>query len=316
MTGRKRRYAAMTMVRDEDFFLRIWFNYYAGQFGAENLFIIDHNSQETPPRKVVGDGPTVLRLPMTNPIIDPTGENRSFDTARFRFVSDQITALLQYYDAVIFNDADEIFVTNTDASLKDYLDSLSDIGLRAGMGTEVFHDPIREPKFDPGKGIFQQRRYFRYRFLFCKPWVVGEPGRKIGGHGARDGFHLDPNLVLIHMHHMDLDQLMRRRRQRLQAFAEGRGGLRSRWKDHLPKARMQIQRFANIEPQPDDMPHTDLLEELFPRYREQIFDGKNYTRVEGNQKRLVQVERFVTEAHKEMLFTNRFQYPDRYVSKA
>lgn len=316
MTKRKRRYAALTMVRDEDFFLRIWFNYYAGQFGAENLFVVDHNSQEIPPRRVVGDGPTILRLPMTNPVMDPSGAERKFDDARFLFVSSQIEALLQYYDAVIFNDADEIYVTNIAESLKDYLDALPEIGLRAGMGTEVFHDPIREEKYDPAKGIFQQRRYFRYRFLFCKPWVVGESGREIRGHGARGGFHLDPNLVLVHMHNIDLDQLMRRRQQRLLAFAEGRGGLRSRWKDHLPKARQQVQRFANIEPQPDDMPHPELLEEIFPGYRDQLFNGENYERREGTRKKIIEVERFVTEDQKEMLFYNRFQYPDRYIGKA
>ena len=313
---RKRRYAALTMVRDEDFFLRIWHRYYAGQFGAENLFIVDHDSQHIPPREVVGEGPTILRLPMTNPVSDPSGSERLFDDARFRFVSHQIDALLNYYDCVIFNDADEIFIADAEGvSLRDYLDSLPEIGHRAGMGTEVFHDPATEPPYDPERGIFEQRRHFRYRFLFCKPWIVAQHGREIFGHGAREGFHLDPNLVLIHMHNLDLDQLMERRKQRLQAFAEGRGGLRSRWKDHTPKARKQVQNFANLEVMPDDMPHAELLEEMFPGYREKLFDTRSYERLEG-KRQIVMVEHFVTEMQKDMLFYNRFRYPDRYLDKA
>lgn len=314
---RKRRYAALTMVRDEDFFLRIWHRYYAGQFGVENLFIIDHNSQEIPPRQVVGDGPTILRLPVTNPVVDPSGTDRLFDDERFRFVSKQIDALLHYYDCVIFNDADEIFVVDgAGVGLRDYLDSLPVIGHRAGMGTEVFHDPQTEAPYDPERGVFEQRRHFRYRFLFCKPWVVAVPGREIFGHGAQEGFHLDPNLVLIHMHNLDLDQLMHRRKQRLQAFAEGRGGLRSRWKDHTPKARRQVQNFANLDVMPDDMPHAELLEEIFPGYREKLFDTASFDRVSGGKRRIVMVEQFVTEMQKEMLFYNRFRYPDRYLDKA
>ena len=36
--------AAVTMARDEDFFLPIWAGYFGRQLGPENLFVVDHAS--------------------------------------------------------------------------------------------------------------------------------------------------------------------------------------------------------------------------------------------------------------------------------
>ena len=49
----RRRYAALTMVRDESFHLTNWHRYYADQFGAENLAVnlaVSLNASDNPTR--------------------------------------------------------------------------------------------------------------------------------------------------------------------------------------------------------------------------------------------------------------------------
>ena len=46
--AKRRRVACVTMARDEPLFLPIWFRHYAGEFGAENLFVLDHRSESSP----------------------------------------------------------------------------------------------------------------------------------------------------------------------------------------------------------------------------------------------------------------------------
>lgn len=307
------------MVRDEDFFLQLWARHYGREFGRENLFIIDHNSQHIPPGDVLGPGANIWRLPYNNPVSDPTGENRAFDDERRRCLSRQADALLAYYDAVVIGDADEIWVTDAPGqSLRAYLDALPEIGMRAGMGIEMFHDPGTEPPWDPEANIFDQRRFFRYRFLCAKPWLVGERGRELLWHGARGGFQLDGNLLLVHLHSLDEAQLRARRTARQADYAAGRGGKNSRWKDPPDDAVAQVARYAAMAVEPGDMMHHDLLEELFPGHREREFSSDTYARIEGGhaRRRMIAVEQFVPDALRKALLDMRFRLPDRYLGKA
>jgi hypothetical protein len=265
---------------------------------------------------VVSPDCNILRIPFDTPIADPDGTERKFDPERMRFVSSQINALLRYYDCVLFNDVDELFIVDTPngETLVDYLNALPEIGLRAGMGVEVFQDIYTEPAYDPNRGLFDQRRYFRYRFLFCKPWIVAEH-RQIQLHGARDGFHLDPNLLLLHLHNLDMEQLLARRVQRLEAFDQGRGGPTSRWKDDLDKAEQQMQTLSSKPVEPDIMPHTEFLEDIFPKYRTQLISGQTYPRVSGGRKHLIEIDRFVPLEKRNSILNRRYRFPDRFQGK-
>lgn len=312
----KRRYAALTMVRDENPFLKIWHRYYAHEFGAENLFIIDHNSQTTPPGNVIGQQSNILRLPFDNPTADLDAAKRRFDDARFKFISAQITSLLHYYDCVVFNDVDEVFIPDTPSGigLQSYLDSLPEIGIRAGMGIEIFQDTDNETAYNPDISLFKQRKYFRYRLNFCKPWIIGTPV-EITGHGVFSPFHIDPNLLLIHLHWIDQGLLYERRTQRLNDFEQGRGGLKSRWKDDIAKAGNMLHSVAKTPISPEEMPHPDLLEALFPNYRDQAFSSLHYKRHFGQRKRLHEVEKFVSEKDKLAIANKRYQFPKRFEDK-
>ena len=292
-----RRYAAVTMARDEDLYLKMWHRYYAAQFGAENLFIFDHNSQTHRPEDVIGKQCNVFRIPFDNPIQDPSGALRKFDDARFEFISAQIAGLLKYYDCVIFNDADELLFVDGPQGLRDYLDGLPDIGVRCGIGVEVMHHVPTEAAYDFDVSLFDQRRLFRYNLNFCKPWILSKPV-EITGHGAIGPFHIDPNLLLIHLRRVDHQVSRLRHGQRQDAYENGRGGARSRWSKSLDELEDGFRGVfkGRIEPtQMGAMPHRGVLEDFLPKYTTQEFSAQNYERKYGNRQALMQVDKFIDE---------------------
>jgi hypothetical protein len=226
-----KRVACLTMTRDEDVFLTVWHRYYARLFGVDNLFIVDHNSSASPPAQVLGAGErNVFRIPFDSPSHMTEGDRFAFDRERFHFVSDLIAALLKYYDTVIFNDTDEVFVADPEVypDLATYIAS-NDNEVIAGIGLEILHDPVEEPSFDPASPVLAQRCNFVYRFHHSKPHILSQPCR-IGGHGSRRPFSLDPDLYLMHLKFVDWDRSLERQQKLLGFFHEGRGGERSRWR--------------------------------------------------------------------------------------
>jgi hypothetical protein len=218
------------MTRDEDVFLAVWHRYYAGLFGPENLFIVDHNSSASPPARVLGADLNVFRIPFDSPSRVAADDQFAFDRERFGFVSNLIAALLTYYDTVIFNDTDEVFVADPELypNLAAYL-AANDDEVIAGIGLEILHDPAEEPPFDPVGPVLAQRRNFVYRFHHSKPHILSRPCQ-IGGHGSRRPFRLDPDLYLMHLKFVDWDRSLERQQKLFGFFQEGRGGERSRWR--------------------------------------------------------------------------------------
>src|SRR5207245_2233428 len=92
------RTAVVTFVYNEAVYLPIWRGYYGEIFGEQNLFVIDHSSS---------DGST-NRLGVVNKLWlhrDELDEHK-----RCVFMSSFATALLEYFDTVIYTDCDELLV--------------------------------------------------------------------------------------------------------------------------------------------------------------------------------------------------------------
>lgn len=250
---RPKRIACLTMTRDEALFLPIWHRYYARLFGAENLFIVDHNSQECPPARILGTSAlNLFRLPFDAP---SQGEDqRAFDRERFRCVSSLVAALLKYYDTVVFNDTDEVFVTDPAVypDLKALL-AARDEPILAGVGLEIFHDPVAERPFDPQVSVLTQRRNYVYRFHHSKPHILSRPVH-IGGHGSRRPFCLDPDLYLLHLKFLDRGETLRRQERLRGFFDAGRGGLKSRWRFDAGEMEGQLAKMA-ASPRKDGFNH-------------------------------------------------------------
>jgi hypothetical protein len=207
---------------------------------------------------VLGAGLNVFRIPFDGPSRVAEDDQFAFDRERFGFLSNLIAALLKYYDTVIFNDTDEIFVADPAVypDLAAYL-AAHDDEVIAGVGLEILHDPAEEPPFDPAAPVLDQRRNFVYRFHHSKPHILSHPCR-IGGHGSGRPFRLDPDLYLMHLKFVDWDRSLQRQETLRGFFREGRGGKRSRWRFDAGEAEQRMERTMAL-PRREGFEHHELL---------------------------------------------------------
>jgi hypothetical protein len=184
--------AAITMVYNEPAFLRLWAAHYGREFGAENLFCIDHASDD-------GSTAGVVR----NTIRVPRGvfDERRRATA----VSDLCGALLAFYDVVVFSDCDEFLVADPQSftGLRDLIGK-REAKTMAALGFDVVQSLASEPGIDLGAPILAQRRFARFARRYCKPLVTRTPLRWLGGfHVAREPSQPDRALFLFHLRYVD-----------------------------------------------------------------------------------------------------------------
>ncbi len=228
------------MVKNDIEFLDIWANYYAGQFGAEHCYVIDHGSDDLSAiDRARAMGVQVLRLPHTYPTFAQEGKLKNgatvqFDRYRFAFLSKQRVALRQFYDVVIMHDVDEVLVADPaiHGSFAEFMaqsgTKLQAHSILGGIGVEIFHDPACEAAFDPTKPVLSQRGKAHFRLQECKPVIFqsDEPGR---AHSTTIPFALDPELWLLHLKFLDRDLTLARQGLRRDAVERGEVADWTRW---------------------------------------------------------------------------------------
>lgn len=191
--------AAVTMVRDDLFFLSAWLHHYGGVLGRENCYIVNH-----------GRGEAVADLATGCNIIGIPGEaHKNFDMKRWRLLNNLVMGLRSYYDHVVVGDVDELVVVDP-ASGKDLLDYLSATPIRrvlTPLGLEVIHRIDCEPEAITER-ILGPRRHVRLAPHYSKPCVISA-GTKIarGGHFTQFGKLIAPEeLYLFHLKFCDFPE--------------------------------------------------------------------------------------------------------------
>lgn len=201
---RQVRFAVVTMVADEAFFLPIWLRYYGSFADAADIYVLDHGSTDGST-----DGPGFQRVPVHNPVLDWAWH--------VEMVRRHQAALLERYDVVLCTDVDEMVVPDPAyGDLGRYVAEFSGDFVTC-RGWEVLHDPATEPAFDPSRPVLEQRgRWFRNP-AYSKPLLATVPMPWTGGfHGRTDGLTRDdPRLFLVHLHRVDFDRCLARHRQRV-----------------------------------------------------------------------------------------------------
>jgi hypothetical protein len=192
--------AVVTFTCNESVNLPIWLRYYSANFGAKNLFVVDHGST---------DGSTD-NLGDVNRIVLPRIE---FDELKKTgFITSFHRSLLNHFDTVIYNDCDEIVVPdlNQYESLADYLDK-RDFDYVTCLGLNVLHILDRELPLDLGQPILQQRSYARFFSSTCKTVISRVPITWMAGiHSCDKPPKFDPELFLFHNKTMDYSLALRR----------------------------------------------------------------------------------------------------------
>ena len=218
-----KKIAAITMARNDAFFLKHWIAYYGAQLGKENLYIyLDGADQPVPPTS--GEA-TVVHCERIQ------GQVVSAEKRRLTHLSDVATELLQRYDLVIGTDADEFLVVDPalNETLQSYLSKISIGSSVSGLGLDVGQKMDEEKTIDENSSFLAQRSYAVLSSRYTKPVVLAKPVtwgsgfHRIKGHN----FKIDKNLYLFHFGVFDYEMVMAR--------FQDKDRMASGWERHMKK---------------------------------------------------------------------------------
>lgn len=218
-----KRICALTMVRNDDFFLRKWVEYYSAQIGAANLYVYFDGNDQVVPEFCSGVNVCVReRVP---------GLVAAADRGRIDFLSSQAAQLLERYDMVIGTDVDEFLVVDPalGKSLPEFLSQLPPRVSYSGLGIDVGQHLEKESEIDGSVSFLKQRHYARLSTRYSKSTVITKPVQWGSGfHRVRNGnFKIVKDLYLFHFGCIDM--------KRLEAKFSDKDKIATGWERHLKK---------------------------------------------------------------------------------
>jgi hypothetical protein len=190
--------AAVTMVRDDAFFLNAWLRHYGNELGRENCYVINH-----------GRGTEVAELAAGCNVIGIPGDpHKNFDIKRWGLLNNLVGGLRRYYRHVIVGDVDELVVVDPGVGqgLNTWLKNARDGRIYTPVGLEVIHRVDIEADAI-STDILGPRRHVRLAPHYSKPCVVSTPAKlSRGGHFAQyDKLYTPDELYLFHLKWCDFD---------------------------------------------------------------------------------------------------------------
>ena len=219
-----KKISALTMVRNDDFYLRKWVEYYGGQLGRGNLYVFFDGMDQEIPSFCEGVHAEKIEKIGSN-VVDN-------DKGRVKFLSAKAAELFAAgYDLVIGTDADEFIVVDPSLgqSLPEYLsgiaikDSLSPLGLDFGQKLG------EEGDISEDKPFLHQRHYalFGTRYtkasILARPLTWGSGFHRVKGHN----FHIAKDLYLFHFGYFDRGRILSR--------SMDKDRMDQGWKHHIDK---------------------------------------------------------------------------------
>ena len=205
-----KKIAAITMARDDEFFLSRWIAYYGKNFGTENLYIILDGVDQTTPENA--GNAHIIKLPHT-PMSRSTG-----DKYRIGKISELAHDLLKKYDIIIGCDSDEFLIVDprTKQTLSQYLSNKEIHTTVSGLGMDIGQHLYNEAILDKGAPFLEQREYALLSTRYTKPVVINKPVTWGSGFHSikKHNFHIDKNLYLLHFGAVDMDMLETKAKKR------------------------------------------------------------------------------------------------------
>jgi hypothetical protein len=201
-----KKICAVTMARNDEFFLNRWVAYYGKILGEENLYMYLDGTDQTPPS---GAGKANVS------IVEKKGYHVvDAEKQRLAFLSDRAKELLKEYDLVIGCDADEFLTVDPDTkmTLAEYLSQIKIKTSVSGLGLDFGQHLATEQPLDKSKPFLEQRSYALLSTRYTKTSVISKPVRwgsgfhRINGHN----YHIDKNLYLLHFGNADHSALKAR----------------------------------------------------------------------------------------------------------
>lgn len=199
-----KRIAAVTMVRNDDFYLAKWVRYYGDALGKENLYIYFDGTDQ-----VIADfceGTNAFLVPKIGSQVVEA------EKGRLKFLSQKASDLLSDgYELVIGVDADEFLVVDParGQSLPEFLSDLDvDVSV-SGLGLDFGQKLGEEADITSDKPFLRQRSYALIGTRYTKPSTVARPCvwgsgfHRIKGHN----FHIAKDLYLFHFGYFDMKRI-------------------------------------------------------------------------------------------------------------
>ena len=198
--------AFATMSWKDNWYLKIWVDYYSRYIDRCNLFVLMHDRDEE--AEEIARGCNIIRL-HRRPIY------RDFDRDRWMTIQYFVNALLFQFRVVVFNDVDEILVVDPDVSANpvEYILCNEAVPVNTPFGFDIVHRSEEETEdIGNGQGILAKRRFVRPTTVYSKPCILRQGVRfKAGGHGCdHPALHLSPNIYLMHMRTVDREMSLAR----------------------------------------------------------------------------------------------------------
>lgn len=227
-----KRIAVLTMVRNDNFFLQKWVEYYGRELGKENLYIYFDGEDQQIADFCQGANACVHPKIGTHVV--------SAEKARLKFLSGKAAELFaKGYDLVIGVDADEYIVVDPKLGmgLKDFLSQQKiDVSLSA-LGLDFGQRLGEEGDLTPDATFLSQRCYAQIGTRYTKPSIIAKPCRwgsgfhRVKGHN----FHIAKDLYLMHFGYAD-SKILKARLGDADRVAQG-------WEKHILKRSRTI-RYA------------------------------------------------------------------------
>lgn len=194
---------AVTMVRDDLFYIKKWISYYGSQIGFENLYVLVHgNAQQI---RQLDHRVNFLNVPVRQD--DTIGKER-FNVDRFNLINGVANSLQAYFEHVIVTDADEYLVPDPEfaASIPEYISKYEHNGTLSAIGLDVYQHIILQPNvIDLKRPILGQRPICKVEPLYHKPAITNRVIRRaLGNHYSNDGtLRFAKGLFLFHLKYFD-----------------------------------------------------------------------------------------------------------------
>jgi hypothetical protein len=205
-----KKICAITMARDDDFFLSRWIAYYGKQLGTENLYVLLDGTDQNIPENA--GNAHITKLPHEQL------SRAAGDKYRIQKLSELAHKLLETYDIVIGCDVDEFLIVDpkTKQTLQKYLSNKKINTTLSGLGLDVGQHLYCEAMLDTTAPFLEQREYALLSTRYTKPVVINKPivwGS--GFHSIRhNNFHIDKNLYLLHFGAVDMNMLEEKAKKR------------------------------------------------------------------------------------------------------
>ena len=273
------RYAALTMVHQEEAYLQLWLNHYGPMLGRENLYVITHGGE--PSIVAMAEGCRLIYLPRLS-----VGGN--FDASRFEVLNTFANFLLTQYEGVIAGDVDELVFVDPalGLSLVEFAEQhrAASPALRA-FGFNVFERAGDSP-LDLSRPILAQRPHVRCEQDYCKPLIVfSRPEWSVGYHAVRGQPYLPNGLYLAHLHYVSAELVAAIAQQRAETLSENpqiseSRAFRAAWWGKRARHARDYMRQMSARPMEDlDDRIEELREELRANIVQSRWGGRGYTQM-------------------------------------